>query len=79
MSADSTNLASEFYILSVLHRLGLNAALTLANKKAVDIVIARDAGDAITIDVKGAAGKTGFFVSNVISRKNHFVVFVRLG
>lgn len=76
MSADSTNLASEFYILSVLHRLGVNAALTLANKKAVDIIVARDAGDTITVDVKGSAGTTGFFVNNVVSRPNHYVIFV---
>lgn len=77
MPADATNLASEFYILSVLHRLGVSAALTLANKKSVDIVVARAEGDALTIDVKGAAGTTGFFVNNqMVSKPNHFVVFV---
>jgi hypothetical protein len=75
--ADSTNLAAEFHVLSVLHRLGANATLTLANKKTVDIVVVRGAGRAITLDVKGAAGTTGFFVNNQVTpRPEHFVVFV---
>ena len=77
MPADSTNLAAEFHVLSILHRLGANAALTLANKKMVDIVVAREPGRAVTLDVKGAAGTTGFFVNNQVEpRDEHFVVFV---
>ena len=57
MTTYNTNLASEFYVLSVLHRLGAEANLTLGNKKAVDIVIVHAAGDAVTVDVKGLAGK----------------------
>ena len=37
MSKYNTNMASEFYVLSMLHRIGVDAALTLGNKKAVDI------------------------------------------
>ncbi|MFC1789277.1 hypothetical protein ACFLZE_05135 [Thermodesulfobacteriota bacterium] len=33
----NTNLAAEFHVLSILHRLGYEATLTLGNKKAVDI------------------------------------------
>jgi hypothetical protein len=51
VSTYDTNLAAEFYVLSALHRLGLSATLTLGNKKSVDIVIARDAGDALTLDL----------------------------
>ena len=32
----NTNLAAEFHALSMLHRLGLEATLTIGNKKAVD-------------------------------------------
>jgi len=53
-----TNLASEFYVMFVLHRLGCNATITLGNKKAIDIVVTRGAGEAVTIDVKAVAGKT---------------------
>jgi len=72
-----TNLAAEFFVLSTLHRLGLAATLTLGNRKSVDIVVVRDAGDALTIDVKGLAGKTGWPVDNVKDmREGHFLVFV---
>jgi hypothetical protein len=73
----NTNLAAEFYVLSVLHRLGLNATLTLGNKKSVDIVIAHDAGEAVTVDVKGLAGTTNWPIDNIKAGKaNHFIVFV---
>src|ERR1700693_521485 len=77
MSNYDTNLAAEFYVLSVLHRLGMSATLTLGNKKSVDIVIARDAGDAVTVDVKGLAGTTNWPVDNLrAGRPKHFIVFV---
>ena len=79
MSAEkyNTNLAAEYYVLSVLHRLGAEANLTLGNKKSVDIVVVRDAGDAVTIDVKGRAGTTFWPADNVKAGKpNHFLVFV---
>lgn len=64
-------------MLSVLHRLGAEANLTLGNKKSVDIVVVRDAGNAVTIDVKGLAGATCWPVDNVKKgRPNHFIVFV---
>lgn len=77
MDGYNTNLAAEFYVLSVLHRLGISATLTLGNKKSVDIVVARDAGDAITVDVKGLAGTTNWPVDNLKQgRKKHFIAFV---
>jgi len=77
-SAYDTNLASEFYVMSVLHRLGLEAHLTLGNKKAVDIVVVRAPGDTITIDVKAVAGAVDWLVGNVPSdpRPQHFMVLV---
>src|SRR5438128_2548387 len=77
MNGYNTNLAAEFYVLSVLHRLGMSATLTLGNKKSVDIVIARDAGDALTDDVKGLAGTTNWPIDNLkAGRAGHFIVFV---
>jgi hypothetical protein len=77
-SGYNTNLASEFYILSILYRLGLNANLTLGNKKAVDIVVVRDVGEAITIDVKAVAGKDDWLLGKpgLRPRPRHFVVLV---
>jgi hypothetical protein len=77
MNGYDTNLAAEFYVLSVLHRLGMSATLTLGNKKAVDIVVTRDVADTLTVDVKGLAGTTNWPIDNLRpGRKNHFIVFV---
>lgn len=68
---------AEFYVLSVLHRLGMSATITLGNKKSVDIVVARDAGDTVTVDVKGLAGTTNWPIDNIKEgRDRHFLVFV---
>jgi hypothetical protein len=77
-NAWNTNLASEFHVMSVLHRLGLDANLTLGNKKAVDIAVVRDAGDAVTIDVKAVAGKVDWLVGSATgpARPRHFVVLL---
>ena len=78
MSRYDTNLASEFYILSCLHRRGLMANLTLGNKKGVDIVVVRQAGDAVTVEVKGVAKKYDWPADNLVTQhpQRHFVVLV---
>jgi hypothetical protein len=77
MNGYNTNLAAEFYVLSVLHRLGADANLTLGNKKSVDIAVVRGAGDSLTIDVKGLAGKTGWPIDNFRGgRERHFLALV---
>jgi hypothetical protein len=38
MSAYNTNLAAEFHVLAMLYCCGMDASLTLGNKKAVDTV-----------------------------------------
>lgn len=78
MTRYDTNLASEFYVLSCLHRLGLTANLTLGNKKGVDIVVVRDTGAAVTVEVKGGAKKYDWPASNLETEhpERHFVVLV---
>src|SRR5260221_10752573 len=77
MASYNTNLAAEFYALSMLHRLGADANLTLGNKKSVDIAVVRGKGASITIDVKGLAGKTGWPIDNLgAGNPKHFIVFV---
>jgi hypothetical protein len=73
-----TNLAAEFYVLSCLHRIGLTANLTLGNKKGVDIVVVREAGDAVTVEVKGLAKKYDWPANNLVTDKpdRHFVALV---
>lgn len=72
----NTNLAAEYFVLSMLYRIGFDAYLTLGNKKSVDIVV--DKGNLlITIDVKGMAGTTNWPMENFKKRtENHFVVLV---
>ena len=60
----NTNLAAEFYVLSMLYRKGYNAYLTLGNKKSVDIIIEKEHGQILTVDVKGLAGKTNWPMDN---------------
>lgn len=74
---ENTNLASEFYVLSMLYRKGLDASLTLGNKKSVDIVIVKD-NKTKTVDVKGIKEKSAAFpVDNCNLRKEtHFIIFV---
>jgi hypothetical protein len=74
----STNLASEFFVLSSLYRLGLAANLTLGNKKGIDIVVACGPGRAFTIEVKAVAGKNDWLVGQLGTspKDHHFVVLV---
>jgi hypothetical protein len=78
MGGYDTNLAAEFHVLSILHRLGADATLTLGNKKSVDIVVVREAGDAVTIDVKGVSRQYDWPADNVRARLEgrHFLVLV---
>ena len=78
MSRYNTNLAAEFWVLSMLHRLGADAALTLGNKKAVDIVITEEGQPFRTVDVKGLAGSYDWPADNIRlpGGENHFYVFL---
>ena len=76
----NTNLATEFFVLSLLNRLGLKSYLTLGNQKSVDIIVEKAGNKFFTIDVKGAwwgqpflLGAKKPFVDN-----NHFYICVRL-
>ena len=74
----NTNLAAEFYVLSCLHRLGLDATLTLGNKKMVDLVVVRPSGKAATIDVKGLAGKFDWPADNIdpTGKRDHYLALL---
>jgi hypothetical protein len=78
MTTYNTNLAAEFYVLSMLHRLGADAALTLGNKKAVDIMVISENKAIITIDVKGLAGAYDWPADNIhkFVDAQHFYVLV---
>ena len=78
MTKYNTNLASEFWVLSMLHRLGADASLTLGNKKSVDILVTNDAGRVKTVDVKGVAKRWDWPADNIRlpGPKNHFYAFL---
>ena len=73
-----TNLASEFYVLSTLFRLGYDANLTLGNKKAVDIVVIHAESNIATIDVKAVAGKMDWLLGNSPPNQsgNHYIILL---
>ncbi len=71
----NTNLAAEYYVLSMLYRKGLDAHLTLGNKKSIDIIIEKDDGSLLTVDVKGLAGKICWPMDNFSKEhKSHSIV-----
>lgn len=75
----NTNLASEYYVLSTLYRLGLEAYITLGNKKSIDIILNLNDKKQITIDVKGLKGNGMFPIDNVdtdLKKPNQYIVFV---
>lgn len=76
MTRYHTAMAAEFHVLSMLHRIGATAMLTLGNHKAIDIVVTRASGDLVTIDVKGIAGKTSWPINVRYTSREHYYVFV---
>jgi hypothetical protein len=58
--------------------LGVDASLTLGNKKTVDIFVARENGTVATIDVKGVAGRYDWPADNIRATETgrHFVALV---
>lgn len=79
MQSYNTNLASEYYVLATLYRLGFDAYITLGNKKSIDIILNLNGEKQITIDVKGLQGTTLFPLDNVdetLDKPNHFLIFL---
>jgi hypothetical protein len=75
--AKHLELASKFYVLSVLHRLGVDATLTFSQSDNVDITVVIESGHALTVDVKTLTGRPEWPVSAFQARAGHFVTFVR--
>ena len=86
MQDPKTQMAGEFYVLSMLYRKGVEAFLTLGNTKSIDIFIHVNGG-VRTIDVKSSKYADDWIVGSVhekgieafkkkIHIENHFFVFV---
>lgn len=75
-TAKHLELASKFYVLSVLHRLGADATLTFSQSDNVDITVVLESGNALTVDVKTLTGPMEWPVGDFRARAGHFVTFV---
>jgi len=62
--AYNTNLASEYLMMSLLNRAGIEAYLSLGNKKGVDILVMTNKGSHLKIEVKGVNLKTNDWLLN---------------
>lgn len=69
-------LSARFHVLSVLHRLGVEASLTNAHPENVDITVVQAPGRVLTIDVKTLIGSSKWLVESFSARKLHYVAFV---
>ena len=75
-SGYDTGTASEFLVLSNLQRLGVNAFISLGNKKSIDLIIKAKNGSSVSVDVKSVQGYNSIVVNNVRAAANHFIVVV---
>jgi len=74
--AKHLELASKFYVLSVLHRLGADATMTSSQSHDADITVVLESGHALTIDVKSLTGTPEWPVADFRARAGHFLTFV---
>jgi hypothetical protein len=74
--AKHLELASKFYVLSVLHRLGADATMTFSQSDNVDITVVLGSGHALTVDVKSLTGPLEWHVAEFRARAGHFLTFV---
>jgi hypothetical protein len=74
----SSNLAAEYYVASLLFRLGYVATVTFGNTKEIDlIVLDPETKKTVTLDVKGLKNTTNWIMPrNLLENPNHFYVLV---
>ena len=74
--AKHLELASKFYVLSILHRLGADATLTFSESDNVDLRVVLESGDVLTAEVKALTGPPEWSVAEFRARARHFVTLV---
>jgi hypothetical protein len=67
----NTGMAAEYFVLSQLFRMGLEAYLSQGNKKSIDIRVVHNANKSISIDVKAVRGYSSLVVNNVRAEVIH--------
>lgn len=71
-----TGVAAEYFVLSQLYRLGLEAYISQGNKKAIDIRIIKNNKTTVSLDVKAVRGYSSLVVNNFKPQDKHFAVFI---
>lgn len=71
-----TGIAAEYFILSQLYRLGVEAYVSQGNKKTIDIRAIKSDGSPISIDVKAVRAYSSLVVNNVTVKEGHYIAFV---
>jgi hypothetical protein len=60
----NTNLSAEYYVMSLLSRIGKEAYLSLGNKKGVDIIVTTEKGAICLLEVKGVNKQNDWLIGN---------------
>jgi hypothetical protein len=68
--------AAKFFVVSVLHRMGVEATVSLSQTDNVDITVIQESGRVLTLDVKTLSGTKQWIVAPFRARNHHFMVFV---
>lgn len=68
--------AAKFFAVSVLHRMGVEATVTVSQSDDVDITVIQESGRVLTVDVKTLSGSKKWTVSPFRVSNHHFLVFV---
>ncbi len=74
--AKHLDLAAKFFVLSVLHRMGIEATLTFSQSDNVDITVVQGSGRVLTVDVKTLSGTKKWVVAPFRATSNHYLVVV---
>jgi hypothetical protein len=74
--AKHLELAAKFFVLSVLHRMGVEATVTFSQSDNVDITVVHQSGRVLTVDVKTLSGSNEWIVAPFRAIDHHYVVFV---
>jgi hypothetical protein len=68
--------AAKFFVVSVLHRMGVEATVTVSQSDDVDITVIQQSGRVLTVDVKTLDGAKKWTVAPFRARYHHYLVFV---
>jgi hypothetical protein len=68
--------AAKFFVVSVLHRMGVEATVSFSQSDNVDITVVQESGRVLTVDVKTLSGTKEWTVGPFRARNHHYLVFV---